>query len=145
LKLGSATEYWNSNFIWYLHYICFILFKESTQSRIKNKQTVITSWMCYYLLLFWLCIIMSTSLQFVAFKQACFSLNCNICYMYVYLQDLYFLLNYYRTGTILEKDAYFSSLMDRHTSLLIFCKIIKYTLYYHLSPVVEFSHGAFFC
>ena len=88
---------------------------------------------------------MSTSLQFVAFKQACFSLNCNICYMYVYLQDLYFLLNYYRTGTILEKDAYFSSLMDRHTSRLIFCKSIKYTLYYHLSPVVEYSHGAFFC
>ena len=124
---------------------CFILFKENTQSRIKNKQTVITSWMYYYLLLFWLYIIMSTSLQFVAFKQACFSLNCNICYMYVYLQDLYFLLNYYRTGTILEKDAYFSSLMDRHTSRLIFCKMIRYTLYYHLSPLVEFSHGAFFC
>jgi hypothetical protein len=34
--------------------------------------------MCYYLLLFWLYIIMSTSLQFVAFKQACFFLNCNI-------------------------------------------------------------------
>ena len=38
---------------------------------------------------------MSTSLQCVAFKQACFSLNCNICYMYVFLHDLYFLLNYY--------------------------------------------------
>jgi hypothetical protein len=49
------------------------------------------------------------------------------------------------TGTILEKDAYFPSLMDRHTSRLIFCKVIRYTLYYHLSPVVEFSHGAFFC
>ena len=49
------------------------------------------------------------------------------------------------TGTILEKDAYFPSLMDRHTSRLIFCKMIRYTLYYHLSPVVEFSHGAFFC
>ena len=45
---------------------------------------------------------------------------------------------------ILEKDAYFPSLMDRHTSRLIFCKMIKYTLYDHLSPVVEFSHGAFF-
>ena len=51
--------------------------------------------------------------------------------MYVYLQDLYFLLNYYSTGTILEKDAYFSSLMDRHTSRLILCKSIQYTLYYH--------------
>jgi hypothetical protein len=51
----------------------------------------------------------------------------------------------YSTGTILEKDAYFSSLMDRHTSRLKFCKLIKYTLYYQLSPVVEFSHGAFFC
>ena len=50
----------------------------------------------------------------------------------------------YSTGTILEKDAYFPSLMDRHTSRLIFCKMIRYTLYY-LSPVVEFSHGAFFC
>ena len=49
------------------------------------------------------------------------------------------------TGTILEKDAYFPSLMDRYTSRLIFCKMIRYTLYYHLSPVVEFSHGAFFC
>jgi hypothetical protein len=34
--------------------------------------------------------------------------------------------------------------MDRHTSRLIFCKMIRYALYYHLSPVVEFSHGAFF-
>ena len=49
------------------------------------------------------------------------------------------------TGTILEKDAYFPSLMDRHTSRLIFCKMIRYILYYHWSPVVEFSHGAFFC
>jgi hypothetical protein len=48
----------------------------------------------------------------------------------------------YSTGTILEKDAYFQSLMDRHTSRLIFCKMISYTFYYHLSPVVEFSHGA---
>ena len=51
----------------------------------------------------------------------------------------------FSTGTILEKDAYFPSLMDRYTSRLIFCKLIKYTLYYHLSSVVEFSHGAFFC
>jgi hypothetical protein len=50
----------------------------------------------------------------------------------------------YSTGTILEKDAYFPSLMDRHTSRLIFCKMNRYALYYHLSPVVEFSHGAFF-
>ena len=34
--------------------------------------------------------------------------------------------------------------MDQQTSRLIFCKVIKYTLYDHLSPVVEFSHGAFF-
>ena len=52
---------------------------------------------------------------------------------------------YNSTGTILEKDAYFPSLMDRHTSRLIFCKMIRYTLHYHLSSVVEFSHGAFFC
>jgi hypothetical protein len=36
------------------------------------------------------------------------------------------------------------SIIIRHTSRLIFCKRIKYTLYDHLSPVVEFSHGAFF-
>ena len=48
-------------------------------------------------------------------------------------------------GNDSRKDAYFPSLMDRHTSRLIFCKMIRYTLYYHLSPVVEFSHGAFFC
>ena len=35
--------------------------------------------------------------------------------------------------------------MDRHTSRLIFCKMIRYTLYYHLNPVVDFSDGAFFC
>ena len=61
-------------------------------------------------------------------------------------KKIFFLRNWtHSTGTILEKDAYFPSLMDRHTSRLIFCKMIKYTLYYHLSPVVEFSHGAFFC
>ena len=59
-----------------------------------------------------------------------------VVFVYIYI---------YSTGTILEKDAYFPSLMDRHTSRLIFCKMIRYTLYYHLSPVVEFSHGAFFC
>jgi hypothetical protein len=59
------------------------------------------------------------------------------------IMDVYRIL-YTRTGTILEKDAYFSSLMDRHTSRLIFCKIIKYTLYYHLSPVVDFSHLCIF-
>ena len=46
-------------------------------------------------------------------------------------------LAYYSTGAILEKDAYFPSLMDRHTSRLIFCKMIKYTLYYHF-PMVHF-------
>ena len=34
--------------------------------------------------------------------------------------------------------------MDRHTARLIFCKMIKYTLYYHLSPVVDFSHLCIF-
>jgi hypothetical protein len=34
----------------------------------------------------------------------------------------------FSTGTILEKDAHFPSLMDRHTSRLIFCKMIRYTL-----------------
>jgi len=51
--------------------------------------------MCYYLVLFWLYIIMTTSLQFVDFKQVCFSLICNICYVSVFLHDLYSLLNYY--------------------------------------------------
>jgi hypothetical protein len=60
------------------------------------------------------------------------------------LLSITFHINIYSTGTILEKDVYFLSLMDRHTSRLIFCKRIKYTLYDHLSPVVEFSHGAFF-
>ena len=32
------------------------------------------------------------------------------------------------TGTILEKDAYFPSLMDRHTSRLIFFKMIRYLI-----------------
>jgi hypothetical protein len=33
-KLGSATEYWNSNFIWYLHYILFYLIQR--KYTIKN-------------------------------------------------------------------------------------------------------------
>jgi hypothetical protein len=64
---------------------------------------------------------------------------------YILFKNMMPFVMHVSTGTILEKDAYFPSLMDGHTSRLIFCKMIKYTLYYHLSHVVEFSHGAFFC
>ena len=52
--------------------------------------------------------------------------------VFVRLPQPYFIflgITFYSTGTILEKDAYFPSLMDRHTSRPIFCKMNRYILY----------------
>ena len=68
---------------------------------------------------------MSTSLQFAAFKQACFSLNCNICYMYVYLQDLYFLLNYYLKCVHINESS-----DDIYNCFWKYCLNFKMKMYY---------------
>ena len=68
---------------------------------------------------------MSTSLQFVAFKQVCFSLNYNICYMYVYLQDLYFLLNYYLKCVYINESS-----DDIYNCFWKYCLNFKMKMYY---------------
>ena len=70
---------------------------------------------------------MSTSLQFVAFKQACYSLNCNtcICYMYVYLHDLYFLLNYYLKCVYIKESS-----DDIYNWFWKYCLNFKMKMYY---------------
>ena len=68
---------------------------------------------------------MSTSLQFVAFKWTCHSLYYDICYLYVYLHDLYCLLNYFLIVYIKKQSS-----DDIYKCLWKYCLKFKLKMYH---------------
>ena len=40
-KVGTATKYWNSNFVWYLLYICYLIKKKHTEEIKKTQLNVL--------------------------------------------------------------------------------------------------------
>jgi hypothetical protein len=40
-KVWTATKYWNSNFVWYLLYICYLIKKKHTEEIKKTQLNVL--------------------------------------------------------------------------------------------------------